>query len=207
AAKAPAAPSAPFTPAPAASNTAAPQIAPMLDLLSGGASPPAKPRVPAADASPLLGGLDFSPVAGEAASAPGSWTADFAKFPAAEVAKPASKNSSFADGLIDLDFSCPPPKAAPPLAKELNFDLVDPVAEPAEEPAPTPAGETSQDDSNISLGEKLREAVLSGNADDLQRLFKQCAESPPKKANRVDASRFAAFSAFDDLCGDGAAKV
>ncbi|CAE8634727.1 unnamed protein product [Polarella glacialis] len=49
AAKAPAAPSAPFTPAPAASNTVAPQIAPMLDLLSGGASPPAKSRVPAAD--------------------------------------------------------------------------------------------------------------------------------------------------------------
>eukprot|EP00913_Durusdinium_trenchii_P033405 g31273.t1 len=50
-----------------------------------------------------------------------------------------------------------------------------------------------------SMGEKLRQAVLSGSQDDLKRLFEQCSKAPAKKHHAVDEKRLAAFSAFDDL--------
>eukprot|EP00435_Cladocopium_sp_Y103_P046655 s999_g13.t1 len=68
-----------------------------------------------------------------------------------------------------------------------------PVEEPAAEPAPTDV----EEDTSTSMGEKLRQAVLSGSQDDLKRLFQQCSKLPAKKA--VDEKRLAAFSAFDDL--------
>ncbi|CAE7322430.1 hypothetical protein AK812_SmicGene39082 [Symbiodinium microadriaticum] len=83
------------------------------------------------------------------------------------------------------------------LCRSMVISVIDtsarvPVEEPAVEPAPAEAP-----DDNLSLGEKLRQAVMSGSQDDLKRLFEQCSRAPPKKA--VDADHLAAFAAFDDL--------
>lgn len=88
-----------------------------------------------------------------------------------------------------------PPKAAAPKPTEdlLVIDTPLPVEEPAAELAPTDV----EEDTSTSMGEKLRQAVLSGSQDDLKRLFQQCSKLPAKKA--VDEKRLAAFSAFDDL--------
>lgn len=69
------------------------------------------------------------------------------------------------------------------------------VEEPAAEPAPTDV----EAEDTTSMGEKLRQAVLSGSQDDLKRLFEQCSKAPAKKHHAVDEKRLAAFSAFDDL--------
>ncbi|CAL1154292.1 unnamed protein product [Cladocopium goreaui] len=73
-----------------------------------------------------------------------------------------------------------------PIASDEDLLVIDtplPVEEPAAEPAPTDV----EEDTSTSMGEKLRQAVLSGSQDDLKRLFQQCSKLPAKKA------------AFDDL--------
>ena len=209
-------------PAPAAKAQAAPQAVPdnnaaqaptgTVDLLSGGEAtvtpvPPA-PEVTKhmAEVPDLLGSLEPSPVvaplAPPKAPAPAAveepWTADFGSI--AKVTQAPESTSAYTAGLIDLDFTGgSPPKAAAPKPDE-DLMVIDtlsaplPVEEPAAEPAPT---DVEAEDTSASMGEKLRQAVLSGSQDDLKRLFQQCSKLPAKKA--VDEKRLAAFSAFDDL--------
>eukprot|EP00930_Biecheleria_cincta_P033986 TRINITY_DN2351_c0_g1_i2.p1 TRINITY_DN2351_c0_g1~~TRINITY_DN2351_c0_g1_i2.p1 ORF type:complete len:556 (+),score=111.99 TRINITY_DN2351_c0_g1_i2:90-1757(+) len=162
--------------------------APMMDLLSGGGSTPvAAAGRPAVAMTDLL---DPAPAASTQA-----WTADFSSN--APKAPPTLSGASA--GLIDLDFSAAsaPAKASPPMPQEVDTvtAAAAPVAEPAEEPAPTQA-----DDGSASMGEKLRQAVLSGSQDDLKRLFDQCSKPQMKAA---DPDRVKAFAAFDELFGGG----
>lgn len=164
--------------------------APMMDLLSGGGSTPVAAAGRPAVAMPDL--LDPAPAASMQAEA---WTADFSS----NAPKAPSTLIGASAGLIDLDFSAAfvPAKASPPMPKEVDtVAAAAPVAEPAEEPAPTQA-----DDGSASMGEKLRQAVLSGSQDDMKRLFDQCSQPAQMKA--ADPDRVKAFAAFDELFAGG----
>jgi len=121
-----------------------------------------------------------------------------------------------------------PIKAAPLVGFQEDNDgdpmAKSPVAEPAEEPAPLAAdppmsiepdsAPQHQDEAELppcaardtaeggmaTLGDQLREAVLSGNTGDLNKLFQQCSQQQPQRKRPADLeSRFAAFAAFDEL--------
>jgi len=197
--------------APNGGYSAAPTKAPVapaapegaMDLLSGGSPQNSPAKMPN-----LLGG-DLAPSAGTSVQAPASdWTADFSNH-APEV----PSLGGIADGLIDLDFSAtnaPATKASPPTPKDVDTTPAAkaPVAEPAEEPAPAQAeADSITQEDTASMGEKLRQAVMSGSQNDLMRLFEQCSKvaTPPKKVQ--DPARFAAFAAFDELSGGGEAEA
>jgi len=115
--------------------------------------------------------------------------------------------------MIDLDdfTAVAPPAAAAPLIEaqkapvkagdvDANPLLKSPLVEPAEEPAPAepaPASEEAKAAIEATLADQLRQAVLGGNSDELNNLFKKVLE--PKQWKPTDASRTKAFSAFDEL--------
>lgn len=183
---------------PAAPKVVRPAAGP-FDLLSGGASPPTtKTTVKTAEVS-LLGGLDFSTVNSNSV-----WTADFSSAPP----PPTKAVETTLGGLIDLDFSGISAKAAPSKPQEEPLDMFAslkmPLSEPAEEPAPA----HTEEESGVSLGEKLRQALMSGSHDDLKRLFKECADAPVKRTVSLDPKRgLEAFSAFDELAADAFGAV
>lgn len=184
--------------APAAPKEVKPAVGP-FDLLSGGASPPTtKTNSKTAEVS-LLGGLDFSPL-----NSNSEWTADFSSVPP----PPTKAVETTLSGLIDLDFSGISAKAAPSKPQEEPLDMFAslkmPLSEPAEEPAPA----HTEEESGASLGEKLRQALMSGSQDDLKRLFKECADAPVKRTVPLDPKRgLEAFSAFDELAADAFGAV
>eukprot|EP00930_Biecheleria_cincta_P007150 TRINITY_DN108304_c0_g1_i1.p1 TRINITY_DN108304_c0_g1~~TRINITY_DN108304_c0_g1_i1.p1 ORF type:complete len:425 (+),score=89.01 TRINITY_DN108304_c0_g1_i1:58-1332(+) len=112
-------------------------------------------------------------------SVPDTWSANFAEH-LPEVVTPCT-------GLEDFDFNL----------DATNTTSAAPVFEekPATNAAPAISSEAEE---SLSLGERLRQAVLSGRQEDMRDVFEYCSKPSPKQVAYSD--KLAAFAAFDDLC-------
>lgn len=176
AASAPTARAFPACPA-AQAELAVPGKAETFDLLSGLSPQPAIHAQELAELPSLLIQEVFP-------SVPDTWSANFAEH-APEVATACS-------GLETLDFNL----------EAMDATSTSPVVEEklAAEAVPTSSSEAEE---SISLGERLRQAVLSGRQEDMREVFEYCSKPSPKQVAHSD--RLAAFAAFDALiCGDDA---
>eukprot|EP00931_Biecheleriopsis_adriatica_P100876 TRINITY_DN76118_c0_g1_i1.p1 TRINITY_DN76118_c0_g1~~TRINITY_DN76118_c0_g1_i1.p1 ORF type:complete len:565 (+),score=153.31 TRINITY_DN76118_c0_g1_i1:65-1759(+) len=182
--KEPDAPEEPTASAPVTESKLPTEDIPMLDLLGGQSSPPAV-KEPAAPEELI-----------PSAPVTESWSADFGGVPEAQSAP-----SKLMNDLMDLDFS-----QTPIAQMQLSPEEPSPTLQEEEthsEALPSPTESVSDegiDDAALTVGEQLRQAVLSGSQADIKELFEKCSKPSPKKA--VDNDRFAAFAAFDEITSD-----
>jgi len=116
-------------------------------------------------------------------SVPETWSANFAENLPEVVTVCA--------GLEDLDFNL----------EATHTTSAAPVLDDKPDTQAAPAITTEAEES-ISLGERLRQAVLSGRQEDMRDVFDYCSKPSPKQVAHSD--RLAAFAAFDELCSGDA---